>query len=177
MTTQTRRHRLVRPQTPRDLFQSRTQPEGKPHRSFPVLYPRHRALQSKSRTEFRRDAQFLRQFLSRAKNALRIQKRGLCLLTPLQLPPSTSRNQVPWQLIQQAIKSIGRKCRGKCLSRHSSHQSCHPLQPRRIVYRRSHPLSVNRLSAKAPERHFTGVISCNNSHGKNTIWFCRGMIV
>jgi len=80
-----------------------------------------------------------------------------------------SRHKMQRQFVEQAVETIWRKCRSLRLPRHSPDQSCHPLQPSRIVYCRSHPFKVNRLSAKRADEHFTAVTSCISSHGKNTI--------
>ena len=73
------------------------------------------------------------------------------------------------QFIQQAIVTVLGEGRGMSLPRHFSHEARYPLDPERVSYRRSHPFRVKRLSAKVPEGHFTGVISCSSSQGKKTI--------
>ena len=84
------------------------------------------------------------------------------------------RNEVQWQFIQQAIETGPGEASRCGFAATLPHQTGHPFQPGRIVYSRSHPFSVKRLSAKARDGHFTGVISCIVSTEKTRSGSARG---
>ena len=136
-----------------------------------ISHPRDRSLQSEIRqADSDASCKLIRQLPRRTEACTRdSRKESASRACPRCNARGVPRNQVQRQLIQQAIEAIRRKCRGERLPRRSSHQSRHPLQPRRVVYRRSHPFRVKRLSAKSCDAHFTGVISCISSQGKKTI--------
>ncbi len=130
-------HSFIRPQTRNHRCQFRPQPEWKQISSHSTSYPRHSSLQSKCRKQVRPWRQLFRYFSIRTKDTVRIQIQRLLpnFLQP-QPPLRFTWHQMQRQFIQQAIKTIRRKCRGIGLPRHSfllSHQACHPLKPRRIV--------------------------------------------
>jgi hypothetical protein len=65
------------------------------------------------------------------------------------------RRQVIGLVIEPAVEARRWK-----LSCSFTDQALNPRQPSRVFYWCSHPFRVKRLSAKAPEGHRTGVISC-----------------
>ena len=109
---------------------------------FPVdsaSYPRHSSLQSKCRKQSA-CARRARPALPRPhKTYIPDSNTAACSRSSCSRNARSAplRDQVQRQFVQQTIKTLGRKCRGIVLPRHSSalsHQACHPLQPRRIVY-------------------------------------------
>ena len=146
-----------------------TQPEGEQRPGSWIVDPRHGTLQGKPICQILVLREPGRQYLRRTDPERRAQIKGLPEdIAEALRPVEAGGHQVQRQLVQQAKEAVRGERRSTRLPRRPAHEARDPFQPGG-VYRRSHPFTVNRLSAKSPEGHSTGVISWSREQGKNTI--------